>query len=100
MTHDGLPVAGYQPQSARTVELVNQNKHLEELVLRKAELIRSMYDGRWAAVAITHFEQGFMALNRAVFQPKRIVDKAEQQLLEHAFPDYEIEKSADDGIPF
>lgn len=29
-------------------------------------------DPRWLAVAKTHFEQGFMALNRAVFQPQRI----------------------------
>ena len=29
-------------------------------------------DQRWAAVARTHLEQGFMAMNRAVFRPGRI----------------------------
>lgn len=39
-----LPVAGYTPQS----------------------------DAKVALVARTHFQEGFMALNRAVFQPQRI----------------------------
>jgi hypothetical protein len=31
-----------------------------------------VYDQRWLAIARTHFQEGFMALNRAVFQPQRI----------------------------
>jgi hypothetical protein len=69
----GLPVEGYRPQTQVAVDLVNENKKLEESVLRvidhyaKAEDI----DKRWLAIAQTHIEQGFMAMNRAVFRPAR-----------------------------
>ena len=83
----GLPVQGYVPQSDEKVALVNEHKQMEERILRRIdELSRqkkpatagddvvwaSTYSQRWLAVARTHFEEGFMALNRAVFQPKRI----------------------------
>ncbi len=83
-THDGLPVAGYRPQSTTAIELVNANKIMEEQILRmidayQRELInvtpkhvKAAYDGRWLAVARTHIEEGFMAMNRAIFQPTRI----------------------------
>jgi hypothetical protein len=29
-------------------------------------------DRRWAAIARTHIEEGFMSLNRAVFRPERV----------------------------
>jgi hypothetical protein len=29
-------------------------------------------DARWIAIARTHIEQGFMALNRAIFKPERV----------------------------
>lgn len=80
--HKGLPVAGYQPQSDAKVALVNEFKQDEERLLRKIdkalranndELPRQpLVDPRWVAVARTHFEQGFMALNRSVFQPRRV----------------------------
>ena len=35
--HQGLPVSGYRPQSDQNVELVNQNKALEERVLRQLD---------------------------------------------------------------
>lgn len=69
--HKGLPVAGYVAQSDRNVQLVNTNKQMEERLLRHIEIWQGL-DPRWLAVARTHFEQGFMALNRAVFQPTRI----------------------------
>lgn len=85
----GLPVAGYQPQSPEKVALVNEFKADEERLLRKIDnlmkqrrpgtvgegnepIMVPVYDLRWAAIARTHFEQGFMALNRSVFQPQRI----------------------------
>lgn len=36
-------------------------------------------NGRWLSVGRTHIEQGFMAVNRAVFQPGRValVDEIE-----------------------
>lgn len=79
MNH-GLPVAGYTAQSDVKVALVNRYKVLEERVLREIDdLLKPNADGaaicdpRWAAVARTHMQEGFMALNRSVFQPTRIM---------------------------
>jgi len=70
-----LPVHGYSAQPDEKVQAVNTNKQFEEKLLRliesEASTIPDM-DMRWFAVAKTHFEQGFMALNRAIFQPKRV----------------------------
>lgn len=72
--HQGLPVAGYRPQSESAVSVVNNNKAIEERVLRVLDDIgqRTSIDKRWLAIGRTHIEQGFMAVNRAVFQPERI----------------------------
>lgn len=72
--HSGLPVAGYQPQSAENVALVNENKILEERVLRQIDkhFDSPEIDPRMAALARTRIQEAFMWLNRAVFQPKRI----------------------------
>ena len=74
MKHTGLPVAGYKAQSDSKVALVNQNKELEERVLRQLDDMQNsgLYDPRWIAIARTNIEQGFMAMNRAVFRPERI----------------------------
>lgn len=78
MTHTGLPVSGYQPQSDHNVELVNHFKELEERLLREIDAMRDSpgttprYDQRFLSIAQTHFQEGFMSLNRAVFQPQRI----------------------------
>lgn len=70
----GLPVSGYRPQSADKVNYVNLNKEFEEFLLRRMETLgaEGITDPRWVAIAKTHFEQGFMALNRAIFQPSRV----------------------------
>lgn len=72
----GLPVAGYkktQPQWA--LDLVNENKILEEKILRQidghAELGAKL-DQRAVALARTKIQEAFMWLNRGVFQPERI----------------------------
>lgn len=94
--HKPLPVSGYTPQSDEKVALVNEFKQDEERLLRKidaakeavskarADAIGSLtnpfwimtfdppFDPKWLAKAQEHFEMGFMALNRAVFKPKRI----------------------------
>jgi hypothetical protein len=71
-----LPVAGYTPQSDRNIQIVNVHKKAEEAVLRMIDNISVMpeFDKRWLAIARTNIEQGFMALNRAVFQPQRLED--------------------------
>jgi hypothetical protein len=73
--HEGLPVAGYQPQSQSNVDIVNQNKRLEEQVLRVLDDILTNnhdIDRRWLAIGRTHIEEGFMAVNRAIFKPQRV----------------------------
>ena len=75
MTEDiGLPVEGYTTQSDFKVALVNKHKVMEERILRHLDsLLPDLeLDARWVSIARTHIEQGFMALNRAVFRPQRI----------------------------
>ncbi len=96
MTEDlkPLPVKGYTDQSADKVALVNRFKEMEERLLREldaAEWLKvgpkigagewrttddpreaPLCDKRWLAIARTHIQEGFMALNRAVFQPQRV----------------------------
>lgn len=68
-----LPVAGYKPQSEVAVAIVNDNKRAEERVLRILDLLKAdpETDQRWPAIGRTSIEQGFMAVNRAVFKPGR-----------------------------
>jgi hypothetical protein len=72
--HNGLPVAGYRPQSGERVDLVNANKRAEEETLRILDHLAESgsIDKRWLAIGRTHIEQGWMAVNRAVFQPSRV----------------------------
>lgn len=72
--HKGLPVEGYKPQSTEKVDLVNDNKRLEERVLRVLDELakRDAIDKRWLAIGRTHIEEGFMAINRSIFQPARV----------------------------
>lgn len=77
--HSGLPVAGY----AKTVEqwkvdMVNENKRLEELVLRRVDAhVRNRdsqeIDQASVQIARRHVEDAFYRLNRAIMQPKRIL---------------------------
>lgn len=72
--HEGLPVSGYRPQSAKAVSQVNGSKMIEEGVLRYLDRLADdpSIDKRWLAIGRTAIEQGFMAVNRAVFQPARV----------------------------
>lgn len=74
--HAGLPVSGYREQFQTSVQLVNSHKDQEERLLRHLDALANHpqleIDPRWLAIARTHLEQGFMALNRAVFRPDRI----------------------------
>lgn len=76
MPTDGLPVAGYRPQSDAAIALVNGFKMLEEGLLRQIDTLRrseaGVVDQRWLSIAQTSLEQGFMALNRSIFQPARV----------------------------
>lgn len=72
--HEPLPVAGYQPQSLGAIEAVNANKHAEEVILRSLDELKANpdIDQRWLAIGRTHIEEGFMAINRAIFKPARV----------------------------
>ena len=71
------PVAGYRRLTQEHIDQMNENKLLEELVLRQVDRhVREHHsqeiDQRFVAIARTHFQEGFMALNRAIAQPQRI----------------------------
>lgn len=70
----GLPVSGYRPQPQSAIVLVNQNKALEESVLRRLDELAGLSgtDARWLAIGRTHLELAFMAINRAIFKPDRV----------------------------
>lgn len=88
--HEGLPVAGYKSQSTEAVAEVNLNKQTEERLLRTVELLMDTdADKRWLSIAKTHFEEGFMAMNRAIFKPGRV-----------ELPEDAPKKQWDDDIPF
>jgi len=73
--HKSLPVSGYRPQSDEKVSLVNENKRLEEGMLRQLDKMKDMgtsVDQRWLATGRTQLEKAFMSINRAVFQPERV----------------------------
>jgi hypothetical protein len=67
-------LAGYTDQSKNNIELVNNNKQIEEMVLQICDALLevSAVDKRWLSIARTHIEQGFMALNRSIFKPERV----------------------------
>jgi hypothetical protein len=59
-------------QAANTI---TNSKEVEEMVLKFMDGVLSQgpthVDGRWMAIARTHVEQGFMAIERALTQPAR-----------------------------
>lgn len=74
-THSGLPVAGYKAQTPEAVALVNENKALEERVLRQIDRMKASgtaVDQRMVALSMTGIQEAFMWMNRAVFQPGRV----------------------------
>lgn len=73
--HNGLPVSGYKPQTDDKVSFVNENKALEERVLRQLDAMKGniAYDQRMVSIAYTCIQEAFMWANRAVFQPGRVV---------------------------
>jgi len=69
-----MPVAGYTAQSDDIIKTVNENKQLEETVLKQLDALkaRADVDQRWLAIGRTHVEEAFMAINRALFKPQRL----------------------------
>lgn len=75
-----LPVPGYRPQGDDAVTRVTTNKHLEERILRVLDElgVDPDVDKRWLAIGRTQIEQGFMAVNRAIFKPARVTLPGEE----------------------
>jgi hypothetical protein len=69
-----MPIAGYTAQSDDIIKTVNENKQLEETVLKQLDALkaRTDVDQRWLAIGRTHVEEAFMAINRALFKPQRL----------------------------
>ncbi len=72
--HKGLLVSGYMAQGDDKVALVNENKAIEERVLRMLDGLRDdpSVDQRWLATGRTDIEKGFMSVNRSIFKPSRV----------------------------
>lgn len=72
--HDGLPIAGYRRQPTVVIDLVNDNKRMEEEILRDLDSLAMSpeVDKRWLAIGRTKIEEAFMAINRAIFKPDRV----------------------------
>jgi hypothetical protein len=78
---DKPKILGYSTPTEENIAQVNINKVMEERLLQRLDELFDYsktgesesihYDARWLAVAKTHFEQGFMAMNRAIMQPNR-----------------------------
>jgi hypothetical protein len=65
------PIKGYRELSTEELRIANEVKELAELVGEKVEEIfsRTDTDKRWAAIARTDLQTGFMALIRSVLRP-------------------------------
>ena len=78
-----LPVSGYTDQELSKVEIVNQNKIMEEMVLRQIDHLKTLQDtdGRMAAIAHTKMQEAFMWLNRAIFKPSRLFEPEHDRVI-------------------
>jgi cytochrome c-type biogenesis protein CcmH/NrfG len=71
--HTPVPVHGYTAVLQTTLAIVNENKKIEELVLRLLDKLKENpnVDQRWLQIGRTDIEKGFMSINRSVFKPQR-----------------------------
>ncbi len=77
MSNPVAPVSGYRPLSDQQIALMNENKLLEELVMRQIDRHKTdpdalQIDQRMVALANTAIQDAFMWLNRSIAQPQRI----------------------------
>lgn len=65
-------VKGYRELTQEDVERINEIKDMETAVGSFWKVLTSEdpCDKRWAAIARTHFEEGFSALVRSIAQPE------------------------------
>lgn len=74
-------IRGYQKQPHWKIDYVNANKGEEEIILRGLDDLKGHEEvnQRWLSIARTKFEEAYMALNRAILQPKRVNLDADRQ---------------------
>lgn len=68
-------IKGFTDQSVENKVRVNENKVLEEKVLRQLDILLNggvKYDQRCIALGRTKIQEAFMWINRGIFQPTRI----------------------------
>ena len=67
------PIKGYRQLTQQEIDLVNEGKALGEQVEAFISKVMTNSDSpdtmRWASIARTNLQQGFMALTRAVTRP-------------------------------
>jgi hypothetical protein len=68
---DGSQIRGYRTLPPEVIARMNEVKSMEVAVamLWKTMMADKSTDSRWLSIAKTHFEQGFMAMSRAVAKP-------------------------------
>ncbi len=62
-------IKGYQKLTEEQTALINTAKDLEASLLAQLKIIQLYSDQKWRDIAQTHFEEGFMALVRAIARP-------------------------------
>jgi hypothetical protein len=64
-------IKGYRDLSQPEIDAMNQIKEHAAETERLSDMVRSMdADQRWASIAVTHLQQGYMALVRAIAKPE------------------------------
>lgn len=65
------PIMGYRELGADEVALINEVKAMGTTLQALADKVRNTpgTDPRWAAIGVTHLQEGLMALTRSVARP-------------------------------
>ena len=64
------PIKGYRTLDQTEIDLINEIKSDAAKIELLVEALKQRgADGRWVAIGVTHLQQGFMALTRAVAKP-------------------------------
>lgn len=70
-------ITGYREQTPAAVDAVNAVKNIENTLGEFIAVLKAggeggglLVDPRWLSIGVTHLQQGFMAVNRAIFQPE------------------------------
>lgn len=67
-------ILGHTKPTTTVAEQVNDNKIMEERILRRLDAfaLDPETDKRWLAIGRTKIEEAFMAINRSLFKPNRV----------------------------